>query len=279
MRNWVLGVVALGLAMDAQAQTQRALPMTGFRDAFIAELKAEKPDVQAIPDAADPARVRILERPGDEPIVVYLDRAYSRYLDAPDQLNAVLRNLAGGAIGLRGNPRAAAGPDRLIAMARPKTYAAGLGKDDMLISRPVAGDLVAVLMMDDAVSLASVNDGELKRLGLSIDEAFALAAKNLPARIGKIDSQKVGDIDLVAAESGLALGLLAAPGFCKANSEDRLYLAADRDYFFSARIDDARASAQFWFAARGIIRDGKSMSSVVIACQAGQWTTPAPPAR
>jgi hypothetical protein len=128
---------------------------------------------------------------------------------------------------------------------------------------------VLVIVGQDTIGYATSDT--LNDLGIDRDAAFALAHKNLFVRIGPLDEVTEMGITTTGAATGLATGLLVAPGFCAAGKEDVLVLVPDRNSFWSAPVSNASAVELLRRIARGMARSGDAMSETLLECRGGVW--------
>lgn len=269
--KWVFAFIgALALATPAFAQS--VISSAEFRDGYIAALREADPTLKI--EVVDDATVKF-GRGDPLEFSTYLDRAYRDYRDDPAEKNKLINDLVRVNIRLASGDIDAPASDRLIAMLRPLNYAPGVadaGKDNP-ISRPFAGDLRVYLMMDNPETLSSVSREMLANLKLSEDQAFTLALKNLPGRLGELYIETMDDFRYVNAESGLAVATLVAPSACTTDkSSQRLVFVADRSYFLEADMSNTAGVAAVRKVARGMIRDGVSMSATLLRCSGGAWS-------
>jgi hypothetical protein len=272
MRNFAMLVMVATLCGGAWAQKPET-PLA-FRDDFISALKAADPAMKI--EITDTLGLKI----GHElPLgsFVTLDNSYQRYLADPSHRSDIFAQMIRQVRDvLNPPPEYADAKQRLIAMPRPRDYLKGLpvaiSEKDTLTSRPFVGDLILVLMIDGDERLEAVSAGRLAKLGLDTDGAFKLAAENLPKRLGELHQEKVGPILYTNAKSGIAVALLGLPDACtKSPDSQQLVLVANREYFYSVPTADKAAVDQLTNVARGMIRDGVSLSHALIECRAGVW--------
>jgi hypothetical protein len=252
------------------AATAQELTREKFRQAYMDRVLQLEPAATVKPEAGDPLAVDV-KRPGDETsYMAFLDNAYRDHLEAPEETDLIIDRHARIALGLSPDSRAEVTPARLVVLARP----AQMMRDPRaatVVYRPFAGDLVEVLVIDGQDTIGYATNETLNDLGIDRDAAFALAHKNLFLRIGPVDEVTEMGITTTGAASGLATGLLVAPGFCVAGKEDVLVLIRDRNAFWSAPVSNASAVELLRTIARGAARKGYTMSETIIECRGGVW--------
>ena len=265
-------VLIAALLLAAPAIAQQPMSIRDFRDAYVAALKKAAPDfaIETVDDS-------IVKYGKDKPpqSVAYMDRAYNDYRLDPSQRDNLIGDLVKMSLRAESGDMEAVKRDALVVMLRTLDYAQGApsGAAAEIIMRPFAGDLGMILMRDTPDALGTVGRSALKELGLSEDEAFAQAYKNLPVRLGKPHIETMNGFRYINAESGLAVGMLAAPGACAADKRDeRVVFVADRSYYIEADLSNAQGVAAVRNVARGMIRDGASLSSTLIQCKDGKWS-------
>lgn len=250
--------------------TAQELTREKFRQAYMDRVLQLEPAATVKPDASDPLAVDV-RRPGDEAsYMAFLDNAYRDHLNAPEEAGLIIDRHARIALGLSPDTRAEVTPARLVVLARP----AEMMRDPRaatVVHRPFAGDLVEVLVIDGQDTIGYATSETLSDLGIDRDAAFALAHKNLFVRIGPVDEVTEMGVTTTGAASGLATGLLVAPGFCAAGKEDMLVLVPDRNSFWSVPVSNTSAVELLRTIARGVERSGYTMSETIIECRGGVW--------
>jgi hypothetical protein len=137
--------------------------------------------------------------------------------------------------------------------------------------------MIAVLMVDGEEQMRVVNKPGLEMLGLTVDQAFDRALKNLRARVGHVEIGKELGVEFAYANSGLATGTLLYADACAAKGPEKYVLVPDRNTYVSVLVSDKAAAEAFWRLAKGLIASGESASRSVLLCRSGRWTVASPP--
>lgn len=264
-----LAVLFLSICLGAPALAQ-PLSRQAFRDAYVAVLKSQKPDIELQLPADDQTRLNVLEN-GEVDLTAFLDNPYGDYVGDPQQLDDILHRHVRLLLGKSADFEAEATSTQLVVLLRADSLLTTTNGYEFL-RRPFVGDLLQVLMIDGTETLRYATPGDIERFGLTEEAAFDLARKNLRDRIGPVDTEEVQGITVFAADSGLAAGLPTLPEFCLAGQPGKLILMAARAHFFSAPRERADVASALKDITRRMIADGASMSTTLIECQAGAWS-------
>jgi len=267
VRYLLVLIASVFLAGAAAAQD---LNREKFRNFYVGRLLAAEPGAGVRFDPDDPT-ILYVTRPGDEePYTAFLDNPYRDYLATPEAIEEIVDRHARIALGRTPDFAAALTPDRLVVLARSASMMREPFAAD-IIRRPFAGDLVEVLVVDGQDTIAYANSGTLEELGLDRDAAFALAHKNLFVRMGPIETDVESGITVTGAASGLATGLLIAPGFCAEGKEDVFVIVPDKNSFWSVPASDTRTVELLRRVVRGMVRGRETMSETILECRGGVW--------
>lgn len=267
VRYLLVLIASLFLVGAADAQD---LNREKFRNYYVGRLLAAEPDAVVRLDPDDPAVLHIT-RPGEEePYAAFLDNPYRDYLATPEAIEEIVDHHARIALGRTPDFGAELTPDRLVVLVRPASMMLEPFAAD-IIRRPFAGDLVEVLVIDGQDTIGYANKDTLEKLGLDRDAAFALAHKNLFVRMGPVDTGVESGITVTGAVSGLATGLLVAPGFCAEGNEDVFVIVPDKNSFWSVPASDTRTVELLRRVLRGMVRRRETMSETIIECRGGVW--------
>lgn len=267
MRVLMLAVLIL---LAPLAYAQDLVSPSAFRDATIAAVHEHAPEAAiAVYDEFSFA----VTMPDGQEMTVSLDFAYSRYQADPSTKDALIDRWSRmAAFG----PEQSAGRDRIIAVLRDRATVDRYGqafaealRPARLVTRPFAGDLVEVLVFDSAESIQFVTNLALEELGVSGDEAWALAPLNLPQRLGAVVEEEVAPgLVVVGADSSIAPSALTLPGFCAIDDNAVfLYFIPDREWYVVA---DPRRGADLPGLRDRMAANGESISRTVLACRNGR---------
>lgn len=272
--GWVVALLLAIPAAPALAQTK--MPETQFRDYVIARTTAKRADLKI--EITGPLSFKVNES------AVNVGSGYSEYLNTPDHLSAVADKWSQIIIGTTsdaGMPEKSDLEKRLVHVARNKAYLDMLKKEargpgDAFVWRPIAGDMVAVLMVDGETTIATVTSGLLAKVGIATDEAWRLAGRNSETRLGQLQIGSVGANGPVAisAASGLATGLLADENACASGplADGAVVLVLDRDTFTIGRPEDPQSIGSFWAYTQAARGKQQLASKTPMACKDGKWT-------
>lgn len=274
-----LGLLAmLWLALTGAAFGQTPLSPAQFRDHVLAKAKAQRNDLQF--EITGPLSATA------EQAKLNLQSGYDEYLADPAQLNAITHKwvqvLATISDGAENN--ASDLGDRIVQVVRNREYidqiaaaakGSGQGVEKSVLSRPLAGDLIVLLMANDDNMMSVVGGDLLAKASISTEAAWDLAARNTAAALGQLQVGSYGpDGPLaISADSALATGLLAGPEACISGplADGAIVLVVDRNTFIIGRPSEAYAIGLFWDFVRAAIKDGSYASSTPITCKNKKW--------
>lgn len=211
------GLLMMALSPAAMA-ADGAITRLQFRDLVVARLEAANPDFKVKVLSIDELEVTGV---GEGEIQMYLGNAYRQYLSDPSALDEVIARFVGVAV----SATAAQAEDAPLALAdlrlliRPAGFLdevrkmrARSGKPvldtDLPVSRPLAGDLVALLGLDHPQSYSYPPRATVEEALPSAD-AWTRALANTDAAVGEIRTEALRDgVAMVTTDSGLAPSLL-----------------------------------------------------------------------
>jgi hypothetical protein len=269
--GWLVALSILASAC-APAGLGQTLSEPQFRDRMEEALKAKSPDAKI--SATGPLQLNM------DGGAINLDTGYAEYLRDKSQLASIIDKWVTIRVTAMDDlPEDVA--ERVVYVVRHSDYATPKplpsgGQSPEMISRPLAGDMIAVLMVDYPTMLSGVTPDVLTKAGLKEEDAWRLAAGNLKKRLGPIG---LGDLNgdgpfALTAESGLGTGLLAHPDGCSgpnAQFNGRTILVLDRNTFIMTLPEDPLSVQRFWaFAKPGIAKHDFS-SDTPITCKNGKW--------
>lgn len=269
-----LAALALAVAAPAAAADPPLSP-SAFRD----RLAASMTSTTGFPAKLVDDRTFVTKDGEGTEITIFIDNAYQQYLSQPDQLDAVIKRFT--AVFTTKEPTA--GLDQLTVIVRPSDYVtqslgAGASLAAIPASRPLAGDLALFLAIDSPESIRTANLDDLKKWGVTEDQAWANAFGSIKARIGPLGfAQLEGEPDSSAlvADSGLAPSVLADPAFCGPEKSDGLneaiVLLISRHTLLFGFPKEKASIASFWSVAKREISANTTVSSTPITCRNGRW--------
>jgi hypothetical protein len=205
---------------------------------------------------------------------INLDRAYSEYTAVPDQLDVIVGRWVRIATT---PPESAQLPERIVSVVRTQEHVIGYtralardGVEPRLVWRPLVGDLVEMIAFDSPDSIQLGTEDSLRDLNITPEQAWALAPRNLPARLGALTHETVAPgIVWVGGGNGLAPSVLTNAQWCAApENANALYLVVDRDAFLMA---ERPAGVEAITRARnGMVSEGSAFSSTLVLCEGGR---------
>ena len=280
MRGFFAAIVALGALPAGLAQS--LLSPSEFRDEVMAAMTSAG-GFECI-EAVNEWSVRFGKTPDACEAQLFIDNTYSLYKDSPADREFLIERLAGFAVSniVRGEEIGTTDRERLVVLLRPENYLRGTGTlfEDApkLVSRPFAGDLFALLMLDSPTALRAVRVEDLSDLGLSQDEAFGLATTNLRNLMGPVErviDEETG-IEIVGAPSALGSGVLWLPEACTAETEPYVVHLWDRDSYIAAKFSDSQALEAFSIMTANMIAAQDTLHNTILYCIDGEWVAATP---
>lgn len=272
----LIAALAFALALFIQpADAQSPLTPVQFRDATIAAVLELNPDIVVHVENDLSFTVR---RPDGSEQQVNLDYGYQRYVADPSALEPILDRWS--RLAAQG-PEFAQMPERIVAILRPRQfvddYQAAIDRAppehrSRLVSRPFAGDLLEVLVFDSAETVEYVTERALRDIGVTPEQAWALAPQNLPQRIGEMHISDIGyGGALISSSNGLGPSALTMPEACSGpDALHYVFIVVERDAYL--RIDRRGAIAQ-----RGVsgfrdqlVREESILSGSMLECRNGR---------
>jgi hypothetical protein len=269
MLRQVLAVL-FAFALTQSAWAQDVLSPSQFRDAAIALVQAQAPNVEVERVGELGAVVR---RPveGGKPqeFNVNFDSGYRDYTASPERLNDILGRWSRLILA----PSQERGYERIISVLRHRDMANVVlgGQQVSLVWRPFAGDLIELLAFDSAEQIHYATTEDLQQIEITADAAWALTPENVRTRMGPLVRESLSpSMDLLSGDNGITPSLLTVPDFCTPETAGKLYLVADRNLIV---IGDARSEAnrqEFAAFARAASLGGDSLSATPLECRDGR---------
>jgi hypothetical protein len=193
----------------AAAQAAPPMPITAFRDAYVAAVKKSHPD-DTVTVKADNA-VDVTNAKG-EATTTYLDHGYAFYKQDPSQLDTILAGEVAALDVAAGDATYTA--EQLIVVVRPASFLPdGVKASKAPLHRPLAGDLIELVAADQPATWAFPTGAKLRRaLKMNNDaiweRALANTLKQLP---GPPPADKRRTLVALTTGHGVASSLLAEP--------------------------------------------------------------------
>jgi hypothetical protein len=225
------------------------------------------PPIETFP--VDDAWFRVGE-PSDNANLSYVGNMYALYVDDPGRLDELVNKTVRAIVETQ--TERMFDPDKLVVVARPIDY----GGPDLpdLVKRPLAGDLCLLLAQDGEAALCPLRSAELEKHNLTEEQAFSLALKALPSRLGELSTGPFGDSAVyhVNAESGLATGAIALPDLWSKSERPKVVFVDTREMFFWGYADDERAVSFLRRYATARIETFDTVSKTVLRLDERGWT-------
>jgi uncharacterized protein YtpQ (UPF0354 family) len=152
-----------------------------------------------------PLTLEVRPTAGGDPHTVSLDNVWSLCERNRPGCRAEVENFVTGALAVSRSAETTADPADLRVVARNAAYVrslqqtmAGSPGSDAVV-RPVAGDVWMMCVLDQPRGIKFVNESDLAKLGLTEDQAFARALKNVAGALKPLagDAQPIGETGFV----------------------------------------------------------------------------------
>lgn len=216
MRKGVLALVAAILV--AGAAHAEPIGRAAFRDAVIAAVRKQAPGTPIHVTGEE----TFVAGQGPKEVNAYTGNLYLEYAEDPSQFQATVAKAAR-VLMLAAEPARYAAADLRVAV-RPRAYVkAGLNGELKAMTRPIVGDLLAIVAIDtpEAVSFPPADDLQ-NQLKLADSALWARALANTRVHMPKrLDALKTNAVNLITLDDGYAASVLA---------DDDLWRDADKRY-------------------------------------------------
>ena len=270
------GILIAGLALCASftvnAQDREKLSLREFRDSVINRITSQSETDICVARLSD-GGFRSGPSTDNCEYYSYLDTAYTEYELAPQQLDEIVTRHAERVVSVMfAEPDETNFAERLVVQLRPVSYLNKAGKDEAPVVRRFAGDMIAVLMLDSAKSIATVTEKQLAEHGLTEETAFAVSAENLRNRMGEVFVDEYRHIDMLSSANGLISGQVWLPETCSAESQDAVYFVYDHNGLMKVSMQDMVGVSNLLAVANGMVAQGSSLANSVVSCHSGQWS-------
>jgi hypothetical protein len=269
----LLTVVAV-LFATSLAWAQETMSTVQFRDLYAQRVAAAVPGATITPLESLSLRITLPGGGDAQEMTINLDRAYSEYSVAPDQLDTILGRWVRIASVL---PLDAQLPERIVSVVRTADHVAGYaqalsqdGREVRLVWRPLAGDLVEMIAFDSPDAIQFGTEETLADMSITPEQAWVLAPQNLPARLGVLSQETLAPgLVWIGGGNGLAPSVLANAQWCAAPEHaNALYLVVDRDSFLMAERPGGVDAITL--VRNGMVGDGSAFSATLLACENGR---------
>lgn len=281
MRIFNIALVLVLMTCGHRAFAAETLSFDEFRTRFMSYLEAMEAVAEVEPDAETDV---IMTTPEGGELRINVGNMYAEYAAEPELIDTLFAKFARTALAALSGPLEV-DRGRLVIIIRPAAMLqdpqVGVSPDKF-IHRPLAGDLVEVLAVDDAETIAYVSQAALERSGLTRDEAWALGKANIRPRLGAINLvQFTGYSDKligIGTDTGLAPSLLAdAPCGSGRLFEDKVVLVLNKEIIAIGDADDKASMRDFWKMTNRLLAESMSLSQTPIHCSGGTWSVATPP--
>lgn len=253
----------LGIGRPKRGRAVSIIPIAEFRDALIERVRRLDPQIEI--EVIDDQSYRAVHPNGDS-FDATVENLYALYVDDPNLSFWADKYAASAAQDLSELEPTL---ENIVFVARHYETFAGQGEH---LVRPFAGDIGLVLASDSPASLAFLTQGGLKDLGITSEEAFEIASRNLRNRVGPLSFDHLSArINWVNAESGLATGALALSDLWGEQLLKRLVLVETRASFLWVDGFDASAVNELRLYARKRMQSFDTLSKTLIEFDNGEW--------
>ncbi len=260
------------IAGSGCARADQPMPMTAFRDAYVAEARKEHPTV-AVKIVADDV-VELTAGPG-KTATAYLDNAYAYYRQDPGQLDAILKRYVGNVFPIGSAPTFTA--DQLRVLVRPASYLSVSAPDKPLLYRPLAGDLIVLVAVDEPTRYMYPPADQLRTtLKLDDDSIWSRALRNTDRKLPGVppDAGKAAVAAFTTGE-GLASSMLAEPKLWDApelqTGGPPVVAPVDKDLVYMVRLGDPGRVAALRKAAAQSTSDPEGLTDQLFVRRNGAW--------
>ena len=211
--------------------------------------------------------------PGREPITSSLERAYLLYEGTPSELDLIVRNSASSLDASEVIPTA----ETLLVIVRPRAYVTSRAGEPAQLTRPLAGDMAAIVALDLPDSYAMPAAAKLRE-ALKLDDGaiWARALANTKARIPFPPRELAkGRIAEIQSGKGLASSLLLDDAFWDSPELTRngpiVVAPFARDDLLVALLSDTESVARLRKLMADVRDDPNGLTNDVIVRRNGQW--------
>lgn len=271
---WVLRALlalAIGLASAGGAAAQAGLSKQAFRERIVAQVKREQPAAKV--ELVGDLDVRVTV-PGDEPMIQSFVRPYGIYQAEPQRLAEIV-----GAMSASFRPVAVT-PEALLVLVRSSASnppPGPGGSADRGLTRPIAGDLIALVAVD-APDTYKFLRGSILRSKLKLDDAAIWARAQANTRTAAAIAPRTvrpGPPVEISTGKGLAASLLADEAFWTskpvAASGPVVVAAVGRDELYLSPLSDARAVAALKQGLADVANEPETLSARLLVRRNGRW--------
>jgi hypothetical protein len=283
----IFTVVFAALALSAAcAKGGPIMSMRAFRNAYVAEIRKERPSDTVAVVSADELRV---QSPSGGDSEAFIDNAYAFYRQNPDQLQAILEQYVG-------TLAAAASPvpytaEKLLVLVRSTNYLAALyaaqarsGQADSgpPYTRPIAPGLTA-FVAEDQPTTYFFPPAEVLRSALKMDDAaiWSRALANTRRKLpGSPPAKANGALVALTTGEGLAASLMAVPDYWDAAAMQvggpPVVAPVGKDMVLVTHLSHPSGIAALRTLARKSVDDPDGLIDQLYVRRAGAWEPLAP---
>jgi hypothetical protein len=282
MRGLILALMLAVIAWQP-ASAQQLLSPSEFRDAAIAALQAADPQVRI--QSSGELEVELTWPDGRERsgLRASLGHAYAQYRDNP----SAQREIIDGWVQFVVRPSSASRTaENIIALldARStlerfadesaRTRARSGRPPSPLLWRPFVGDLAEVLAFNgEGGDIQLILAETLSEIGLTAEQAWEAAPRNLRSRLGQLAVSGVPGADrliYIGGGSGLAPSTLGSGAICSGEAARLAFVVVDVGGYVAGSRDDAVAMSQMRALLDTLRRSGRSLSLTPLGCHNGR---------
>ncbi|NGM50346.1 hypothetical protein G5B46_12070 [Caulobacter sp. 602-2] len=268
----ILGTSALGMSARAQ-QAPMIMPMSEFQLEMRAALLKADPKLKVDLVGEDTLKVNATDDPEDA-LSLFLDNAYDRYRNKPDQLQAIIGQLT--RLLVQKTDRLPLEASRLVVLIRPEDYVRS-GGGVSVEQRPLVGDFLEVLAVDEGESFRLATQDELAKAGVPAADAWASARRNTGEKIGPftVNTLEPG-VWFVTDSASLALNLVSMPERWAAQGievkDEAAVVFLQRNVLLIADTSDPARLSRFLRFVQGSAGEPEVISTDVFLYRHGNWS-------
>lgn len=282
MRRFMLAF-ALALLAWQPASAQPLLSSSEFRDAAVAALQVADPQARIQSSGELEVELAYPDNRGRSRFRANLEHAYAQYRDNP----SAQREIIAGWVQFVTRPSSAApNAENIIALLdahstlerlageSARTRARSGRQPSPLVWRHFAGDLGEVLAFTgEGGDVQLILAETLSELGLTPEQAWELAPRNLRSRLGQPTVRGVPGSDrliYVGGGSGLAPSALNSGFICNGEAARLAFVVVDIGGYVAGSRDDAVAVTQMRAFLDQLRGSGRSLSLTPLGCRNGR---------